>query len=325
MKIAIRIVTTLALAVAFGCQVKARGGSTPGDEGPKIAAVARDANSPTGPAAGASVTNGRNAAQDCNGPTALLSYTRETFKTNPIWSFMYFIPLISPVPVDRKTSADNEQHVGIISYERKVTARSFYVTCEFEIQGSGFNRYVFDPTGMMETYSARMEKGETLTNMLDYIDFKGEGFGGIQIKGIIADSTETVTEVDLQFNARGRKSPVTIGLYEIKPRNGQYCYERRSNEIVARINTLTFKKGKEPRMGITVASVTKKADGDGLLGRFKAAVTNLFIKPVKVDPLGNEALLRFGYALLKQQPAFTFPKAPNLKEVQIVAADPKSE
>jgi hypothetical protein len=129
----------------------------------------------------------------------------------------------------------------------------------------------------------------------------------------------TATEVDLEFNARGRKSPVTIGLYEIKAKNGQYRYENRSGEIVARVNTLTFKKSENPRMDITVASIAKKAGKNGPLGQLKAAIANLFIKPVKIDPVGNETLLHFGYALFEQKPTFTFPKAGNLKEATVLA------
>jgi len=72
------------------------------------------------------------------------------------------------------------------------------------------------------------QKGETLTNMLDYIKFEGEGFGLIEVKGTMTGSTPTVTEVVLHFNARGHKSPVTVGLYDIKPKDGQYNYENRS-------------------------------------------------------------------------------------------------
>ena len=68
--------------------------------------------------------------------------------------------------------------------------------------------------------------------MLDYIKFDGEGFGRLEIKGAMTGSTPTVTEVAMQFNARGHKSPVTIGLYDIKPKDGQYKYENRSNRDI---------------------------------------------------------------------------------------------
>jgi hypothetical protein len=270
------------------------------------------------------VTNGNPAVEGGGGPTVPLSYSIKAFEGSPIGSFMYFIPLISPVAVSRETGPDNQQQAGVVSYERKVTSKSFSVRCEFEMLGSGFNKYLFDPEGMIATRDVVLDKDDTLSDLLDYINFEGKGFGSIQIKGTIAGSTETVTEVTVRFNARGRPSPVTIGLYDIKPKNGQYRYENRSNEIVARVNTLTFQKSENPRMGITVASIGKK-EGNDFLGRIKGAIANLFIKPVEVDPLGNETMLKFGYALVKQEPAFTFPKAGNLKDIKLAAANAKPE
>jgi len=40
---------------------------------------------------------------------------------------------------------------------------------------------------------------------------------------------------------------------------------------------------------------------------------NLFLKPIAVEPAGNEAMLNFGLALASEAPAFTFPRARNLK------------
>jgi hypothetical protein len=274
-----------------------------------------------GTASGASVAKGDNAFEDSSGPTVMLSYSKETFEKNPISSFMYFVPLISPTLVDRQTSANNAEEVGITSYERKIGAKSFHVACEFEIRGKGFHKNTFDPAGIIAAHTGELEKNETLTHTLDYIKFEGEGFGRIEIRGTIDDSTETVTEVDLQFNARGRKSPVTIGLYDIKPKDGQYRYENRSNELVARVNTLAFKKSdKTPRMGVSVASITKAAGSDGLFAHIKGAIANLLIKQPKIDKLGNETMLNFGYAILKQKPEFTFPRARNIKEDRIAFA-----
>ena len=259
--------------------------------------------------------------EDSRGPTVTLSYSNETFGKNPVSSFMYFIPLISTTLVDRETSSGNEQEVGIVSYERKIAAKSFHVACEFEIRGQGFHKNTFDPAGMIAARARELPKNETLTHALDYIKFEGEGSGRIEVKGTIRDSTETVTAVDLQFNARGRKSPVTIGLYDIKPKDGQYRYENRSNALVARVNTLAFQKSDTtPRMGVCVASITRTATRDGFFARIKGAIANLFIKPPKIDKLGNETLLNFGYAIFKQEPEFTFPLAKNIKKDRTVAA-----
>ena len=96
-----------------------------------------------------SVAIGNEAAKDSNGPTLLLGYSKKGFKNNPISSFMYFVPLISTTLVDRETSTNNEQKVGIITYEKKVTSKSFNVVCEFEILGKGFHRNTFYAEGMI--------------------------------------------------------------------------------------------------------------------------------------------------------------------------------
>jgi hypothetical protein len=100
----------------------------------------------------------------------------------------------------------------------------------------------------------------------------------------------------VEFNGHGRESPVTIGLYDIRVRNGQYNYANRSNEMVARVNELTFKRSDNPRMSISVASISKKTQRAGLFGWFKATVANLFIKPVRVDRRGNDTMPDFGQA-----------------------------
>jgi len=186
-------------------------------------------------------------------------------------------------------------------------ARASVLSCEFQILGKGLHKNTFDPEGMIAKRIGDLEEEEPLTNMLDYIKVEGEGFGRIDVKGTITGSTTTVTEVDMHFNGRGRNSPVTVGLYSIKPKNGQYKYENRYDKLIARVNTLTFQKSeKSTRMGITVASVNKGTESDSLWGHIKAVIANLLIKPVGVDELGNDTMLNFGYALLTKKPAFTF-------------------
>jgi hypothetical protein len=48
----------------------------------------------------------------------------------------------------------------------------------------------------------------------------------------------------------------------------------------------------------------------------------LFITPPKIDKHGNRTMLEFGEALVQKQPAFTFPKADNIKESKVVEIDP---
>ncbi len=263
-----------------------------------------------------------NDSTDSNGPTLILNYTKETFKKNPILAFAYFIPLISPSLVDREINVNNEQQEGIVSYERTFTSNSFYAVCEFELSGKGFHKNTFDHEGMIARNIDDVEKGEPLINILDYIKFEGDGVGFIKVKGTISGSTQTVTEVDVCFNARDQKSPVTIGLYSVMPEGGQYKYKNRYNELIARVNTLTFRKsGKNPRMGISIASIHKTTENENFWSNIKGLIANFLIKPLEVDKLGNDTMLNYGYAILKQKPAFTFPKAKNIKDNRIVAID----
>ncbi|ARN56150.1 hypothetical protein STSP1_01713 [Sedimentisphaera salicampi] len=248
------------------------------------------------------------------GPTLKMSYSNKPID-NPIASFMYFVPLISPTPVDNISSAGNEQQVDIISREIKKNSNSFHVTSGFEISGSGFHMNTFEPSEMIAENSDGLKKGKNLEKILDYIKLEGNGFGTIEAKGRITGTGPAVTEVNLRFNNRGKKSPVTIGLYDVVPEGGKYKYQNRKNEIVARVNTLSFEKtDKTPKMGITIASVSEKNKSAGLFGWIKGAIANLFIKPLKITKLGNNTMLDFGETLLHKEPAFTFPKAENIME-----------
>jgi len=283
-----------------------------------------DPNSSISAISDQSAADGNIIVEDGNGPTFIMSYRKEKYVKNPIASLMYFVPLIAPTLVDNISSVNNDQQVGIISHEIKVNSKSFKVACDFEILGKGFHMNTFDSNGMIAAHTDELKKGETLTQMLDYIKIDGDGYGVINVEGKITGSTKTVTRVDLQFNARGHDSSVTIGLYDIKPRNGEYKFENRSNEIVAQVNTLSFKKTEQtPRMGIKVASIAKKGESAGFFGWIKGTIANLFIKPPKVDKLGNVTMLEFGEALFKKNTTFIFPKAKNIKEIKIVEIDHK--
>ncbi len=256
-------------------------------------------------------------AGDVNGPTVVLDYNGEGIRKNPVASFMYFVPLISPVLVDRETSKGNQQYGGIISYDKEVDGNTFHLACDFLMAGKGYHNNTFDHNGMIERNVAVLKKGESLKNILDYIKFEGEGVGQVEVQGTIDGSKETVTRVDIHFNARGNRSTVTVRLYSIDPQDGKYKYENRYNIIVARVNTLTFKRGEgKPRMAIKVASISADEESNGWWSNVKGAIANLFIKPLEIEPIGNDAMLNFGYALLKKQPTFTFPKARNIKETR---------
>ncbi len=254
---------------------------------------------------------------DSDGPSVLLGYSEDDFQKNPIADFMYFVPLIAPTLVDNISSVNNQQQVGIVSYNKKLAAKSFYLACEFKIVGTGFHKNTFDPEGMIAEHLYELKKSKSLSGLLDYIKFEGEGFGRIEVRGIRDGSEYTVTEIDLKFNARGHKSPVTIGLYDVKPKDGEVKYANRFNEVTARVNTLSFRKTEDtPRMGIKVASITDAEGSEGFFSSIKGLIANLIITPSEIERLGNEAMLDFGHALLNQKPAFTFPIAKNIKETK---------
>jgi hypothetical protein len=280
----------------------------------------------SGAASGVSVTQDDNAVGDDSGPTVILNYSKESLGKNPILSFMYFVPLISLTLVDRQTSAHDQQEVVVASYNRKIDARSFYVACDFEIRGKGVHQNTFDPAGMIAARTSDLKYNETLKHALDYIRCEGEGFGRIEVKGTIDGLTKTVTEVDLHFNMRGRESPVTIGLYDIKSKDGEYKYANRTNTLVVRVNTLIFKRSDGlPKMGVKVASITKRlAVSHGFFARVRGAIANLLIEPPKINGLGNETMLNFGYALLKKESEFTFPKAENIKKDRTVSVSTRA-
>jgi len=66
-----------------------------------------------------------------------------------------------------------------------------------------------------------------------------------------------------------------------------------------------------------VAAVKRKGAGDNIwqnvMGGLKANAANMVLKPIAVEPTGNEAMLNFGSALASKAPSFTFPNAGNLK------------
>jgi hypothetical protein len=78
-------------------------------------------------------------------------------------------------------------------------------------------------------------------------------------------------------------------------------------------------------MGIKLASVSKDEKTNGYWGHIKGMIANLFIKPLEVEKIGNDSMLDFGYALLKERPAFTFPKAKNIKETASPAISDKQK
>jgi hypothetical protein len=229
-------------------------------------------------------------------------------------SFMYFVPLISPEPVSSITSPGSAQAGRVLSAKRKNTPHSFVVTCEFEFTGNGSQQSIFDLGPIIRRLERQLKEGGSTGRRLSSITVEGQGSGTVEVEGTISNNVEIVTEVRLRFNAHGKTSPVCIGLCEIRYREGEF---RRLNEIVARVNTLTFRrKPGPPNMEVGVASVKNKGAGNGLWqnlkGTIKGLAVNLLIDPLRVQAVGHQAMLDFGSALALGSSTFTFPHATNL-------------
>jgi len=249
------------------------------------------------------------------GPTIRLECDPHKEVSNPASSMMYFVPLISTTLVDCRSSENNQQVSSILAFRRENEKGPFRVVCEFDHKGAGSYTCAYDPNSMIAFHQSNTKPGKSMKNILDYIKLEGEGFGWMEVKGQTVKGKPEVREVRVHFNGKGSKSPVTIGLYDLEPRKGLYEYANRSNQMVARVNMLTFRKTPaedKPTMLVEVASIVAANEKEGFWGNLVGAMANLFIPPVEVDKDGNDAMIQFGYALFKGQPSFTFPSAKNL-------------
>jgi len=252
---------------------------------------------------------------EATGPTIRLDFGHDASPGNPVASFMYFVPLISPEPVSCTTSPGSTQVARVLSAKRNGTFNSFVVVCEFEFAGDGTELSLFDLEPNIRRHEQQLKAGNSIGRQLTSITVEGPGSGTVEVEGTISNSVDTVTEVRMRFNAHGKTSPVSIGLCDLRYVGGE-C--RRFHEIVARVNTLTFRrKPGPPKMEVTVASVKKKAAGNGLWQNLKGSVkglaVNLLIDPLTVETVGHQAMLDFGLAVASGAPTFTFPQAKNLK------------
>lgn len=248
------------------------------------------------------------------GPTLRLDYG-ENSPGNPIGAFMYFVPLISPEPVSVHQSAGNAQRSHVLSLTRRFSSGAFSAECEFTFTGDGFHRNVFDNSEKVRRHEDQLRSGNPLERVLQYISIEGQGRGLIEVEGIVTGQVATVTEVRLRFNAHGDTSPVSIGLADMLYRENQLCI---TNEVIARVSALGFRRAEgRPRMAVTLSSVRRKEAGDSFWQRLKGGVAgtlaNVFVKPMPVEPTGNDAMLDFGAALAAKETTFTFPIARNLR------------
>lgn len=250
---------------------------------------------------------------DPTGPTLSFDYGSATPQANPLFKFMYFVPLISPELITVSTNTGNTQCARVTSRSVTTIGKSFEVTCEFEFAGTGVQRDLFDHTPGFKRHEQELKDGKTLSHQIMAISVEGCGQGKVDIAGDITNGLWVVNEIKMHFNSHGNTSPVNIDLQDISLNKGCICYD---NEYVARVNTLTFhRKDSDPRMDVSLDSIKRKgADSpwSNFWGGFKGMAANVFMPPIKVTPEGNQTMLDFGDALANQKPSFTFPFASRL-------------
>ena len=257
------------------------------------------------------------AASD-RGPTVVFDYTGNTEVLTPIGDFMYFVPSISLVPVDNISSYDNSQMFRLISYEKNTKSKSFKTVVEFQIRGSGYHINTYDPEAMILENLQYIKKGRPLKHMLEYIKLQGQGGCIITTKGRIKGSTEIVEQIDIMFNVKKQKSPVTVGLYTVRPVDEKYEYQNCYDRMNARIKSLTFKRtNDQATMQIKIDALLDVNGREDMFSMFAGSVANMITRPIRIDKDGNDTMLDFGFALHQNKDAFTFPKAKNLTDEKI--------
>lgn len=249
------------------------------------------------------------------GPTLQFSYGGGQPLENPLSKFMYFVPLISPDPIAVSTNAGNSQRARVVSSNCETNGTALHAVCKFEITGHGSQRNVFDHADFVRQHDKELKAGKPLLCQLDAINVEGAGSGSVEVEGTLTNGGPVVTEVRLRFNSAGHASPVSVTLHDIVYRHGAIQLE---NELVARVNVLTFRRTDgTPKMEITLASVKPEDAADSLwqncVGKLRGVVANFLIPPLSVPADGHRAMMDFGLALATEETSFTFPLATRLK------------
>jgi hypothetical protein len=254
-------------------------------------------------------------AGETNGPTIPLRLSTQPAAASPVADFMYFVPLISTVPVTSLISPGNTQAVRMTSCKRSNSGKSFTAWCELAVDGNGRQQSLFDIAFTARRHKQQLQDGKAVAHQLRSIDVRGAGVFQIEVKGDVVNEAMTVNEVQLHFNAHGHVSPVWIDLCDIVKGSSDFAP---TNEVMARVNALTFeRKPGPPVMKVTISSLKDKEAGDSfwqnLKGRIKGATVNMFIPPLGIEKVGNQTMLDFGRALISESQTFTFPKARNFR------------
>jgi hypothetical protein len=255
-----------------------------------------------------------------SGPTLQFDYGQGLAHSNAVSKFMYFVPLVSPELISMYTNAGNSQCVRVVSFSNLAKAKTFQATCEFEFTGNGVLKNIFDNSPSVQRHNKELKAGEVIPHQIESISAEGTGCGTLEVEGILTNGQQFVTEVRMRFNSHGHISPINIELGDLTYHDGAIHYE---NEMVARVNTLTFRQDcTDPKMEVTLDSVKRKDAPDTLwqnfLGGVKGIAANAFLPPIRVTPEGNQTMMDFGQALAAEKKAFTFPFATRLKTTGVL-------
>jgi len=92
-----------------------------------------------------------------SGPTVNLR-SEQQLDGSAIEHFMYFIPLISPVPVTVSSSTGSTQRVHMLSLERTQDQERIALRCAFEIKGAGFYHNNLDQTRIISRHADKIRR-----------------------------------------------------------------------------------------------------------------------------------------------------------------------
>ena len=206
---------------------------------------------------------------ELTGPALRFDYGQGRPLDNPLSSFMYFVPLIAPEQVSVFTNAGNTQIARVVSFHCHTNGAEFHAVCDFDFDGDGLQRSVFDHAFTFRRREKEWLAGKPLAHQIAEITVHGAGSGNVEIDGTLTNGQPAIVEMRLRFNSRGHPSPVSVSLEDIVLRNGEICSE---NEMVARVNMLTFRQKTPPKMEVTLASVKKKDAANSLWQNFVGGI-----------------------------------------------------
>jgi hypothetical protein len=255
--------------------------------------------------------------QFMTGPTLQLNYDSNT-KINPVYNFMYFIPLTSPTSVSVEMAEGTTFTAHLTSWKKKQSKNTVFVECDFKVVGEGAYSVIYDPNEMIGTKincKDYDENDKKISTLLEWIRLDGPCLGHVKAVGVIDGDNVRMDSIDVSFNRDGTKSPVQVSLYDIVRKDNKFTLDNRVNGQVARINTIKFQRTQDsPEMSVEIASLTKNQGKEGFLSRLTAMVANILSTSTPISEVGNDTMMDFGLALYQKQDLFVFPRAVNVKE-----------